>query len=178
LSGPNPSWPAVGEYAISVATVRDLADVLDLQKANLIANGGSLSVEFTQEWFERSIAEMPMLIARRADRLAGYVVSSTRAATRHLALSEAKFSAYPASLDACNSGPLCIATSERGRGLSTLLLRNLTQRLGSREAAAFIRRDNLPSRHAHARAGFREVAEFSYANVLYVVAVYKTDMRS
>ena len=42
--------------------------------------------------------------------------------------------------------------------------------LPGREGVAFIRRDNAPSRAAHVKYGFREVAEFSCAGVDYLVA--------
>jgi len=42
--------------------------------------------------------------------------------------------------------------------------------LPGREGVAFIRRDNAASRAAHSKSGFREVAEFSYAGVDYLVA--------
>jgi L-amino acid N-acyltransferase YncA len=42
--------------------------------------------------------------------------------------------------------------------------------LPGREGVAFIRRDNAASRAAHGKYGFREVAEFSYAGVDYLVA--------
>jgi L-amino acid N-acyltransferase YncA len=159
------------EYEISVAGPEDLPELLELQRANLAVNGGALSVEFSSDWFERSMQEMPIVIARRGGQLAGYLVSSSRLATRHLALTEAKFRAYPAVSDAYNSGPLCIAGGERGRGLSAILIAALQSRLPGREATAFIRRDNTSSRTAHVKAGFREVADFSHAGIDYVVVV-------
>ena len=159
------------EYNISVASRADLPQLLALQKANLIANGGSLSVEFSSDWFERSMEEMPIIVAKRRGQLVGYLVSSSRMATQHFALSEAKFRAYPAAPDAYNSGPLCIASSDRGRGLTAMLFRALSARLPGREAAAFIRRDNASSRIALLKVGFREVAEFTQDEVDYVVAV-------
>ena len=160
------------EYAISVARRDEIPELLALQQDNLAINGGALSVAFPASWFEQSIQEMPVLVARRDGRLVGYLASSLRARTRHLALSEAKYSAYSAAPDAYNSGPLCIAGSERGRGLAGLLLGALIARLPGREAAAFIRCDNPASRAVHRKAGFREVAMFSHAGVKYVVAVH------
>jgi hypothetical protein len=42
--------------------------------------------------------------------------------------------------------------------------------LPGREGVAFIRRDNAASRAAHSKSGFREMAEFSYEGVDYLVA--------
>ena len=106
------------DYVIGPASRDDIPALLELQKANLAGAGGALSVQFSSEWFERSMDEMPIMVAKRNGMLVGYLVSSSRTATRHLALSEAKYRAYPASPEAYNSGPLCVAASERGRGLA------------------------------------------------------------
>jgi len=147
--------------------------LLGLQKANLASAGGALSVQFPFEWFERSMAEMPIMAAKRDGMLVGYLVSSSRAATRHLALAEAKYHAYPAPSDAYNSGPLCVAASERGRGLAPRLFEAMRAQLPGREAVNFIRRDNSSSRALHGKLGFREVAEFTHDGIDYVVAVHR-----
>jgi len=168
---------AVGEptYLVSVATSEDIPDILILQSENQVAKGGALSVEFPAQWFERAIADMPIVIARRAGQLVGYLVSSSQAATGHLALPQAKYRAYPASEDAYNSGPLCIAASERGRGLVSNLFDAQRSLMRGREGVAFIRRDNSASRAVHAKYGFREVAEFAQAGVEYLVVSYPGD---
>ena len=159
-------------HIISVATAADIPDILALQSENQVAKGGSLSVEFPAQWFERAVTDMPIVIARREGRLVGYLVSSSQAATAHLALPQAKYRAYPAGVDAYNSGPLCIAASERGQGLMSKLFGAQRSRLHGREGVAFIRRDNAASRAVHARHGFREVAEFAHAGVDYLVVSY------
>jgi L-amino acid N-acyltransferase YncA len=150
----------------------DVPALLELQEANLIDAGGSLSVQFSSEWFKRSMADMPIIVAERGGKLVAYLVSSSRAATRHLALSEAKYHAYPAAPDAYNSGPLCVAASERGRGLAPRLFQAMRAQLPGREAVAFIRRDNASSRALHRKLGFREVAEFTHFSVDYLVVVH------
>jgi hypothetical protein len=160
---------ATSEYAIGLASREDIPELLALQEENLGAHGGTLSVRLTSEWFERSLQGMPIILGRRSGRLVGYLVSSSRSATAHLALPQAKFRAYHAGPDAYNSGPLCIAVSERGRGLAGMLFRALHERLPGREAVTFVRRDNTASRNAHAKACFREVSRFAYAGVDYIV---------
>lgn len=157
------------EYRISIAASEDIADILALQAENLVP-AGSLSIAFPAEWFERVIRDLLIVVARHDGRLVGYLVSSSQEATRHLALSQAKYQAYPATPDAYNSGPLCVAASERGRGLAARLFEAQRSLLPGREGVAFIRRDNAASRAVHARCGFREVAEFSHAGIAYVVA--------
>jgi L-amino acid N-acyltransferase YncA len=163
------------EYTIRLATREDIPELLALQEANLGENGGTLSVRLTAAWFEHSLEEMPIIVARRSGRVVGYLTSSSRSDTAHLALSEAKYRAYPAAPEAYNSGPLCIAESERGQGLAAALFHALRARLPGREAVTFIRRDNAPSRGAHAKAGFREVAQFAYDTVDYVVMACSGD---
>lgn len=164
---------AVEDYTITVATVADVPDLLALQAANQISRGGALSVEFPIQWFERAVADMPIVIARRAGQLVGFLVSSSQEATRHLALPQAKYAAYPAGADAYNSGPLCLTASERGRGLVGRLFGAQRALLPNREGVAFIRCDNAASRAAHAKHGFLEVAEFTQAGVHYVMVSYK-----
>jgi L-amino acid N-acyltransferase YncA len=162
-------------YLLSVAAPEDIPDILVLQSENLISKGGALSVEFPAAWFQETIKEMPTVVGKRDGRLVGYLVSSSQAATRHLAIPQAKRRAYPGSSDAYSSGPLCIAASERGRGLVAKLFESQRALLPRREGVGFIRRDNAASRKAHARHGFREVAQFSHAGVEYVVVSYRAE---
>src|SRR4051812_8387839 len=103
-------------HFVSVASPQDITDILALQSENQLSMGGALSVEFPAQWFENVMQDMPIVIARRHGDLVGYLVSSSQAATKHLALNQAKYRAYPAGPQAYNSGPLCIAASERGLG--------------------------------------------------------------
>jgi L-amino acid N-acyltransferase YncA len=162
-------------YLISVAESKDIPEILSLQSENQISRGGALSVEFPAQWFEGAIKDMPIVVARREGRLVGYLVSSSPAATQHLALPKAKQRAYPVGAGAYNSGPLCIAASERGRGLVSKLFETQRSLLRGREGVAFIRQDNAASRAVHVRYGFREVAEFSHAGVDYLVVSYREE---
>lgn len=156
-------------YEVQVATPSDIADILALQAANLIRNGGSLSVEFPAEWFEMIMREMPLVIARRDGALVDYLVASSREHARGQPLTEAKFAAYRGAEDAYNAGPLCVAASERGRGLALLLMDAQRRHLPGRQGVAFVRSDNTASRGTHAKAGYRETAAFMHAGIAYVV---------
>ncbi|MBX9701833.1 MAG: hypothetical protein K2X74_20525 [Acetobacteraceae bacterium] len=161
--GRGPDWD------VRVATASDVPEIMALQDANLVTSGGSLSVAFPPAWFERVVREMPVVIARRGNALVGYLVASSRAHTQGQKLPQAKFDAYPCADDAYNAGPLCIAAGERGRGLALVLMEEQRRRLPGREAVAFARADNAASRATHAKAGYREVANFDLAGVAYVV---------
>jgi ribosomal protein S18 acetylase RimI-like enzyme len=161
------------DYVIGRALRADIPALLELQKVNLIGAGGALSVQFSPDWFERSIAEMPIMVAKRDGALVAYLVSSSRTATRHIALAEAKYHAYPAPPDAYNCGPLCVAAGERGKGLAVRLFEAMRAQLPGREAVAFIRHDNTSSRALHRKLNFREVAEFKHGSDDYVVAAHR-----
>lgn len=157
-------------YDVRTALVGDIPELLVLQADNQIGRGGALSIEFPATWFADVIRDMPIVTAWRAHRLVGFLVSSSREATKHFPLSQAKFDAYPADANAYNSGPLCVADTARGQGLAAQLFDMQGSLLPGREGVAFIRRDNAASRAVHGKCGFREVAQFSYANVHYLVA--------
>ena len=167
----NESGPAV-YHAVSIARERDIPEIVALQSENQISRGGALSIEFPPVWFERAVADLPIVIARREGLLVGYLVSSSQQATQHLALSQAKYRAYPGSPTSYNSGPLCIAASERGQGLARRLFDTQRALLPGREGIAFVRRDNSTSRSVHARLGFHEVAQFNHAGIDYSVFAY------
>ena len=82
-------------YLVSVAVADDIPEILALQSENQVSIGGALSVEFPAQWFENAIKDLPIVVARRAGRLVGYLVSSAPGSTQHLPLPQAKQRAYP-----------------------------------------------------------------------------------
>ena len=163
---------ASSDYEIALATRADIAGILDLQEQNLREQGGTLSVRFSREWFEAALADMPMIVARKAGRVVGYLVSSSKAAQGHVPIIQATLRAYPGAPDSYLYGPICIADSERGQGLPAALMSALGERLPGRQGITFIRRDNTVSLRAHAKIGMREVAEFTHGDAAIVVVVY------
>jgi L-amino acid N-acyltransferase YncA len=79
---------------------------------------------------------------------------------------------YSGTPNAYNYGPICVAESERGRGLAGAMFAALRARLPKREGVAFIRRDNPTSLLAHKKMGMQEVAEFTHDGLVYVVVAY------
>ena len=163
---------AGSDYEISLAAREDIAGILDLQDANLRERGGTLSVRFPREWFEAALDDMPVLAARKGDRVVGYLVSSSPAAQAHVPIIQAMLRAYPGAPDAYLYGPICIAESERGQDLAAALMSALAARLPGRQGITFIRRDNTRSMRAHGKIGMRQVAEFTHGDVAIVVVVY------
>ena len=163
---------ASSDYEIALATRADIAGILDVQEQNLRERGGTLSVRFSREWFESALADMPVLVARKAGQVVGYLVSSSPAAQSHVPIIQAMLRAYPGAPDAYLYGPICIAESERGQNLPAALMSALGERLPGREGITFIRRDNTRSMRAHAKIGMREVAELTHGDAAIVVVVY------
>ena len=55
----------LANYAISLATLSDVAGILTLQEPNLPDNGGNLSVRQPADWFKRAVGENSLIVARR-----------------------------------------------------------------------------------------------------------------
>ena len=157
---------------ISLATREDVSGILGLQECNLSNKGGSLSVPFSRDWFETACADAQVIVARRNGSVVGYLIFSTFAAQAHVPLVQAMLKVYPGTPDAYNYGPICVAASERGRGLAGAMFAELRRQQPGREAIAFIRRDNATSLLAHKKMGMQEVAEFSHGGAVFAVVAY------
>ena len=162
----------VEKYEIALATTGDIDAVLNLQERNLPHQGGMLSARFPREWFEAAIAAMPVIVARRAGRVVGYLVSSPLEAHADVPVVQAMLQAYRGALDAYLYGPICVDEIERGRGIAGPMCAALRARLPGREGVLFIRRDNDASLRAHARMGMRQVAKFDHEGATFAVLSY------
>ena len=160
-----------GDVEIGLATRDDIAGILDLQERNLRKSGGALSVPLSPEWFDASDG-MPIIVARRAGRIVGYVVSSPLDEQSDNPILDGMLQAYPGSPGSYVYGPICVAESERGQGVARAMFDALRARLRGREGFTFIRADNAVSRKVHAGMGMREAAEFTVDGVGYVVVAY------
>ena len=161
-----------GDVETSLATPDDIAGILALQERNLRKNGGALSVPLSAEWLQAAMTGMPIVVARRGRQVVGYVVSSPLDQQASDPIVDAMLRAYPGAPGAYVYGPICVAESERGRGLARALFELLRENLPEREGFTFIRADNTLSRKVHAGMGMREAASFTVAGVDYVVVAY------
>jgi predicted N-acetyltransferase YhbS len=109
------------DYEISLATPNDVPAILNLQAQNLRSNGGALSVRFSGEWFEKAIAEMPIVVAHMDGNVVGYVVSTPLTAQAHEPIIQAMLRAYPGSTGPYNYGSIYVAENHRGRGLAVAM---------------------------------------------------------
>jgi len=160
------------DYDIAFATPDDIPGILSLQEPNLPDNGGSLSVRQSADWFRRTMAEMPLVVARRDGKVVGYVVAASLAAKTHVAIFQAMLRTFPAPPDCYSYGPVCVAESERGNGLAGAMFEKLRAHLPGRSAMTFVVADNLPSLRAHRKMGMRELGAFTNSGVDYIAFSY------
>jgi hypothetical protein len=160
------------DYDIALATPDDIPGMLALQDANLPDKGGSLSVRLTEDWFRDTILEKSIVVARCNSKVVGYVMGTSLAANAHIAIIQAMLRAYPASPDCYLYGPICVAKSERGKGLARALFEQLRSLIPGRPAMLFVRADNPSSLQAHRKMGMRELGTFDNEGVRYMALTY------
>jgi len=160
------------DYDITLATPDDIPGMLALQDANLPDKGGSLSVRLTEDWFRDTILEKSIVVARCNSKVVGYVMGTSLAANAHIAIIQAMLRAYPASPDCYLYGPICVAKSERGKGLARALFEQLRSLIPGRPAMLFVRADNPSSLQAHRKMGMRELGTFDNEGVRYMALTY------
>lgn len=161
-----------GDAEIGCATAGDIAGILELQECNLHKNGGALSVPMARGWLETAIDRMPIVVARRGGQIVGYVVSSSLDDQSGDPILDGMLQAYPGSPGCYIYGPICVAQSERGKGVARAMFQALRAQLPGREGFTFIRADNEVSRKVHAGMDMREAATFTVADAAYVVVAY------
>jgi predicted GNAT superfamily acetyltransferase len=158
---------------IAAAGENDIDGILELQAANQIANGGTLSASLSRSQLQSIGSQMPLLVARRGQTVVGFLVSATGEAMVDIPIILAMLESYPArARDAYVYGPICVDVKERGRGLAQLLFEHLRRLLPGREGVLFIRRDNEASIKSHRKMGMREVASFSFGGIEHLVLSY------
>jgi GNAT superfamily N-acetyltransferase len=77
------------------------------------------------------------------------VLGTSLAAQAHIAIIQAMLRTFPAPADCYLYGPVCVAETERGKGLAGALFKELQYHMRGRSAMTFIRADNDPSLRAH-----------------------------
>jgi L-amino acid N-acyltransferase YncA len=155
-------------YDISLASPGDIPGILALQEPNLPDNGGSLSVRQSADWFSKAIAEKSVVAGRRNGEVAGYVLGTSLAAKAHVTIVQTMLRTFPPPANCYLYGPVCVAETERGKGLAGALFEVLQAHMTGRPAMTFIRADNEPSLRAHRKMGMRELGPFSNGAEQYI----------
>ena len=162
----------IADYDIVFGTPDDVPGILTLQEANLPHKGGTLSVRLSADWFQRAILEKSLIVYRREGAVVGYVLGASLAAWGNVPIIQAMLSAFPPRPDFYLYGPVCVAETERGKGLAGAMFEELKARLPGRAGMLFVRSDNPPSLQAHQKMGMRELGTFVSDGVPYVAFTY------
>jgi predicted GNAT superfamily acetyltransferase len=147
----------------------DLDGIVALQAANQPERGGTLSTCLLPARIAEMMSEMPLIVARRDGRVAGYLMTSTREMNADVPVINAMLAAYPGTADAYVYGPICVDAGARGKGLAQAMFSELRRLIPMREGILFIRRDNPASLRAHEKMGMRQVAGFVFGGSEFVV---------
>ena len=162
----------ISGYDISLATLDDIPGILALQEPNLLERGGSLSVRQSADWFGNAIREKSIVAGRRDGKVVGYVLGTSFAVKTHIPIVQAMLRAYPAPPDCYLYGPVCVAETERGKGLAGAMFEKLQTHMSGRPAMTFVRADNAPSLRAHRKMGMRELCTFMCDGTSHVALAY------
>jgi hypothetical protein len=140
-------------YDISLATPDDISGILVPQEPNLPDSGGSLSVRLTEDWFRNAVSEKSVVVGRRDGKVVGYVAGTSLAANAHVAIIQTMLRTFPPPPECYLYGPVCVADTERGKGLARAMFKILQKHKDGRPAIAFVRADNDISLRAHDKMG-------------------------
>ena len=152
-----------------LAGADDIPEIADLLCANTRSNGGSLSGEWSRAAVENWLASGGRIaLARIEGALAGVLLASERDAPQVPPV-QAALDTYRGSEDAYVYGPICVATTFRGRDVAAALLAELRKHYGTREAVLFIRADNTASLSAHSKLGMVERGTYTFADAPHIV---------
>jgi len=160
------------DYEISLAVPEDIPGIVTLQDPNVMDRGGTLSVRLTADWIERSMREMPIIVGRRDGKVVGYLLSTSIAAMSHVPIIQATLRTFPPPADCYLYGPVCVDTTERGKGLAGMMFEELRVRLPGRPAMTFVRADNAASLRAHRKMGMQELGTFLSDGVPHIAYAY------
>jgi hypothetical protein len=156
-----------------LATAADVADIAALLLANE-APAGPLTGHFDAATVAAALADMPAIVARRGAALAGVVLLGSTTAAAAVPILAAMLAAYRGDADAYLYGPVCVAASERGRGVVERLVAAVKATLPDREGILFIRADNAASLHVHRdKLGMTVRGHFRFADADHLVLSYR-----
>ncbi len=162
----------IADYEISLGRVGDISSILALQETNLVERGGSLSVRQTADWFRQAMVERSLVVGRHDQKVVGHVSGTSLAANMHVMIIQTMLRHFPPPPDCYLYGPVCLAETERGKGLAGALFEVLQRHMAGRPAMTFIRADNSASRRAHRKMGMSELGTFIHEDVPHIAVSY------
>jgi GNAT superfamily N-acetyltransferase len=160
------------DYDISLGRAEDIPGILVLQEANLAERGGGLAVRQTTDWYRNAIREKSLVVGRYDSKVVGYVLGTSLAAKAHVMIVQTMLRSFPPPPDCYLYGPVCVAKTQRGKGLAGALFQVLQTHMAGRPAMTFIRADNMLSLRAHRKMGMSELGAFVTDDVSYIALSY------
>jgi GNAT superfamily N-acetyltransferase len=160
------------DYDISLGRAEDIPGILVLQEANLAERGGGLAVRQTADWYRNAIREKSLVVGRYDSKVVGYVLGTSLAAKAHVMIVQTMLRSFPPPPDCYLYGPVCVAKTQRGKGLAGALFQVLQTHMAGRPAMTFIRADNMLSLRAHRKMGMSELGAFVTDDVSYIALSY------
>ncbi len=97
-----------------------------------------------------------------------YVLGKSLAAKAEVPILQSMLRAFPPPPECYLYGPVCVAETERGKGLAKAMFEKLQAHMGARPAMTFVRADNEQSLRAHEKMGMRRLGMFINGTVTYV----------
>ena len=128
-------------YGVSLTTPDDISGILVLQEPNLPGSGGSLAVRLTEDWFRRAISEKSIVVGRGNRKVVGMCRELRSQQKRMWRLSRpccALSLLHPIVI--CMS--VCVAGTERAKGLAGAMFKTLLKHKNGRPAMTFVKADN------------------------------------
>jgi GNAT superfamily N-acetyltransferase len=162
----------ISDYDISLGRAEDIPGILVFQEANLAERGGGLAVRQTADWYRNAIREKSLVVGRYDSKVVGYVLGTSLAAKAHVMIVQTMLRSFPPPPDCYLYGPVCVAKTQRGKGLAGALFQVLQTHMAGRPAMTFIRADNMLSLRAHRKMGMSELGAFVTDDVSYIALSY------
>ena len=157
---------------IDRASPRDIPGILELQEANLSESRSGLSVRQTADWFKRTRADMPLIVARLGDKIVGYTVATAQPEQTQLPIAQAMWRKFPAPPDCYSYGPVCVAENMRRKGLAGAMFVRLREELPGRPAMTFAPVENLSARMAFRKMAMQQLGMFTFGAIDYIAFRY------
>lgn len=161
------------EFETGPACEADLDGIVALMADNQPARGGRLSANLPRQRLLAMLQDLPFVVARRDGKVIGFLLTCSRETNADVPVIQAMLAAYPGDAEAYVYGPICVAASERGKGVAQAMFNRLRECLPGREGILFIRQDNPASLNAHARMAMCEVACFEFNGMAHTVFAYR-----
>jgi predicted GNAT superfamily acetyltransferase len=156
------------------ATTADIDDIVTLLQDNETTRGGMFTGHFDRPKIAATLDDMPVIVARRREFLAGVLISASIRAGGHSPAATRMLETYRGGTDAYVYGPICIDARERGQGLAGRLFARLKTELPGREGILYIRQDNAASIRAHRdKLGMAPRGTFAIDGIDHVVLSYR-----